>query len=165
MNKIRKTIIVILCILLMAVLILGGCSSRNREKDEGDSSHLSDISAAEQNGTNSVGTSDSADANASATVETGVDPGLAANNPVEPKTPPSTSGGETASFVGTIVDAGMGQFLVELDNGVSLTVDYTNADISKLTDSLPGNKVKVTYTGIIDGADTSGMTVISIEQA
>lgn len=162
MKKVRTTVIIVLCILLVTALALGGCS-KDKENATNTSSPTPNIAASSrptENNTPAASVTDN-----STLTGTGTDTNSGTGNPIDPETPPSTKEGESASFTGTIVDAGMGQFLVELDSGVSLTVEYTGADVSGLTDSMPGSKVKVTYTGTIDGADTSGMTVLAIEQA
>lgn len=158
-----RTKIIMLCLLLACTVALAGCN-KEKENAADNASPTPNVASATQP-TEESSASSASEPSPSVSLPEAPDPDSDTGNPIDPETPPSTKEGETASFIGTIVDAGMGQFLIELDNGVSLTVDYTSADVSKLTDSMPGNSVKVTYTGTIDGADTSDMTVLSIEQA
>lgn len=70
---------------------------------------------------------------------------------------------QTTTVTGVISDAAMGVLYVELDGGgQTVGFAYEGADISGLTDSRPGNRVSVTYSGQLDGTDTSNITVLSI---
>lgn len=70
---------------------------------------------------------------------------------------------EEHSITGTIEDVSVGQVFVMLETGQSVAFEYTTADIDDWTDTKPGSKVRVYYTGTLDGNDTSNITVTRIE--
>ena len=73
------------------------------------------------------------------------------------------AGQEVTVVNGIIDDSGMGKIYVELEDGVVVGFDFTTADISGLTDTMPGAPVTVTYSGTLNGSDTGGITVIKME--
>lgn len=70
---------------------------------------------------------------------------------------------EENSVVGTIDDVAMGQVYLMLDDGRTLAFDYTNANIDKWDDTLPGARIRIYYYGNIDAGGTAGYEVTRIE--
>ena len=66
---------------------------------------------------------------------------------------------------GTIVDASMNTLASQTDEGQELTFGTEDADKSKCGGLETGSRVTVFYTGTMDGTDTSGVTVLRLEQA
>lgn len=79
------------------------------------------------------------------------------------ETPSSAEPLEEHSVTGIIDDVSMGQVFVQLDSGQVVPFDYTTADISGWDDTKPGAKVRVYYTGTLNGTDTSNIKVTRIE--
>ena len=69
------------------------------------------------------------------------------------------------SITGTIDDVAMGKVYVRTDDGLVIPFEYTSADISGWTNSRPGSRVTVYYTGTLNGNDTSGIQVTRITDA
>lgn len=67
------------------------------------------------------------------------------------------------TFTGTVTDAAMMSVVVKTDDGRQLTVRRYGIDTSKLKVLKIGTKVKVTYTGVISGSDTSRAFVTKLE--
>lgn len=162
MKKRKIALLVILSIALIMALALGACNAQN--SDSSSSPLLptggpedSSSSQSEDSAPQGSGGSDSAGGNLPGDDNGGV--GTPAPDANAPSTP---EGPGPHSFTGTIVDAGMGKFLLEVEGGYSLQVEYHNADISGLADSRPGAAVVVTYTGELNGTDTGGITVVSV---
>ncbi|MGD9559640.1 MAG: hypothetical protein AB7V55_03430 [Oscillospiraceae bacterium] len=52
---------------------------------------------------------------------------------------------------------------MELEDGRLVGFDHEGADVTTLTDTGPGAKIVVTYTGVLVGTDTSAITVVRME--
>lgn len=147
----------ILAVISLSIFLLSGCSSCSTSKNP--------LSAPSQ--TASVVDADKPPA---------TPPGLIASNPDNivtsssaPTAPPqSQAGGNTStdeddgtehSVTGIIDSAGMGKYFVELDDGRLVAFHFDGVDISGLTNTLPGSPITVYYYGVLDGADTSRITV------
>lgn len=81
---------------------------------------------------------------------------------------PSDASGEPVgeqSFTGTISDLAMGEIYITSDEGQTIPFPYTDALTANLSDTRPGTRVTVYYTGKIIGADTSGITILRFVNA
>ena len=67
------------------------------------------------------------------------------------------------AFTGTVTDAAMMSVVVKTGDGRALTVRRYGIDTSKLKGLTIGAKVKVTYTGVINGSDMSRAFVTKLE--
>ncbi len=59
----------------------------------------------------------------------------------------------------------MMSILLKLPDGNKITVRRLGIDTSKLKSMNIGDKIKVTYTGVLNGTDTSRMFVKKLENA
>ena len=73
--------------------------------------------------------------------------------------------GAEQEISGTIVDASMNTLVIQTAEEQELAFGTEDADKSKCSGLEIGSKVTVFYTGTIDGTDTSGVTVLRLEQA
>ena len=74
---------------------------------------------------------------------------------------------ETESTItGTLKDAAMSTLILEPDSGEDYIFAKENPDVSGLSDGLTlGNRITLTYTGTLNGTDTSDVNVIAISDA
>ena len=81
--------------------------------------------------------------------------------------PPSSSTDPNTeySITGTIDDIAMGKIYLLTDEGLVIPFEYTTADISDWTNSRPGSRITVYYTGVLNGTDTSGIRVTRVVDA
>lgn len=64
---------------------------------------------------------------------------------------------------GTITDAAMHTVTIETENGATLTFSIPDeADRTQVDGMLIGDTLEITYTGTIDGEDTSNATVLKL---
>lgn len=64
---------------------------------------------------------------------------------------------------GTITDAAMHTVTIETEDGATLTFSIPDeADRTQVDGMLIGNTLEITYTGTIDGEDTSNATVLKL---
>ncbi len=76
----------------------------------------------------------------------------------------SSSESDTLQSIEGIIDsAAMGEFLVELSDGRFLIFSYEGVDTDGLEDTKPGSPILIHYYGTIDGTDTSGIDIQSME--
>lgn len=129
-----KRFVLILLAALTSALFICGCS-----RDAGNS-----------------GSSATASSSAPSSMST------SAANPSEPDA--SGLDDDTVHFVqGVIDDMGMGKYYVALEDGRVVAFDCADADQKKLDDARPGSSIVVYYTGVLNGTDTSGLTVVRLE--
>lgn len=67
------------------------------------------------------------------------------------------------SVTGTIDDVAMSKIYLTLEDGRTLPFNYTTADISKWSNTRPGSRATIYYTGNIDGSDTATVVVTRVE--
>ncbi|MEG1497218.1 MAG: hypothetical protein RR385_07550, partial [Clostridiales bacterium] len=63
---------------------------------------------------------------------------------------------------GSVVDATMNNTVIKTDDGTELAFTTSDAEHHYTNGIQVGNAVSITYTGTINGTDTSGVTVISV---
>ena len=133
-----------------------GSDSTEETTDETDSETGTD--ATDETGTDETGSdatdetgSDATDETDSAT-NTGVYTGTA--DPAEEQT-----------ITGTIVDATMSTVTIQTEDGEELSFSIPDdADETEVDGMTVGDTLEITYTGTIDGTDTSGATVVKLVQ-
>lgn len=69
------------------------------------------------------------------------------------------------TVTGVMEDGAMMSILLKLPDGNKITVRRLGIDTSKLKSMNIGDKIKVTYTGVLNGTDTSRMFVKKLENA
>lgn len=133
-----------------------GSDSTEETTDETDSETAADATdetgtdATDETGSDETG-SDASDETGSAT-NTGVYTGTA--DPAEEQT-----------ITGTIVDATMSTVIIQTEDGEELSFSIPDdADETEVDGMTVGDTLEITYTGTIDGTDTSGATVVKLVQ-
>ena len=125
-----------------------GSDSTEETTDETDSETGTD--ATDETGSDETG-SDATDETGSAT-NTGVYTGTA--DPAEEQT-----------ITGTILDATMSTVTIQTEDGEELSFSIPDdADETEVDGMTVGDTLEITYTGTIDGTDTSGATVVKLVQ-
>lgn len=72
---------------------------------------------------------------------------------------------EEQTITGTIVDATMSTVTIQTEDGEELSFSIPDdADESEVDGMTIGDQLQITYTGTIDGTDTSGATVVKLVQ-
>lgn len=133
-----------------------GSDSTEETTDETDSETAADETdetgsdASDETGSDETG-SDATDETGSAT-NTGVYTGTA--DPAEEQT-----------ITGTILDATMSTVTIQTEDGEELSFSIPDdADETEVDGMTVGDTLEITYTGTIDGTDTSGATVVKLVQ-
>lgn len=117
---------------------------------------------------NANDSSASADSSAAGTgISSSVDQSVPASNSAEISSsslPDSTPASATLqSVTGVIEDSGMGRYYVRLPDDRLIEFSHDGVDQDALTDTRPGSPITVTFTGTLQGTDTSGITVVRME--
>ena len=72
---------------------------------------------------------------------------------------------EEQTITGTIVDATMSTVTIQTEDGEELSFSIPDdADETEVDGMTVGDTLEITYTGTIDGTDTSGATVVKLVQ-
>lgn len=144
-----------------------GSDSTEETTDETDSETGTD--ASDETGTDAADEtgSDAADETGSdATDETGSD----ATDETDSATNTGVYTGtadpaEEQTITGTIVDATMSTVTIQTEDGEELSFSIPDdADETEVDGMTVGDTLEITYTGTIDGTDTSGTTVVKLVQ-
>ena len=144
-----------------------GSDSTEETTDETDSETGTD--ASDETGTDAADEtgSDAADETGSdATDETGSD----ATDETDSATNTGVYTGtadpaEEQTITGTILDATMSTVIIQTEDGEELSFSIPDdADETEVDGMTVGDTLEITYTGTIDGTDTSGATVVKLVQ-
>ena len=92
--------------------------------------------------------------------------------PAQPMRPAADTAEQTASaqlseqtITGTILDATMSTVTIQTEDGEELSFSIPDdADETEVDGMTVGDTLEITYTGTIDGTDTSGATVVKLVQ-
>lgn len=83
--------------------------------------------------------------------------------PVEPEQPTDAEDAQQQSITGTIVEASMNTVTIQTEDGQELSFSLSDeTDRSQADGMLIGDTLELTYTGSIDGTDTSGVQVVQL---
>lgn len=157
---------------LLASLMLfsfAACSSETDSSSDTNQSNVETVTTDEESGSDSTEeTTDETDSEADATDETGSDAADATGTTDETA---SDSAEETAgtaeqqTITGTILDATMSTVTIQTEDGEELSFSIPDdADETEVDGMTVGDTLEITYTGTIDGTDTSGATVVKLVQ-
>lgn len=157
---------------LLASLMLfsfAACSSDTDNSSDTNQSNVETVTTDEESGSDSTEeTTDETDSEADATDETGSDAADATGTTDETA---SDSAEETAgtaeqqTITGTILDATMSTVTIQTEDGEELSFSIPDdADETEVDGMTVGDTLEITYTGAIDGTDTSGATVVKLVQ-
>lgn len=162
---------------LLASLMLfsfAACSSETDSSSDTNQSNVETVTTDEESGADSTEeTTDETDSETDATDETGSDAadetGTNATGTTDETA--SDSAEETAgtaeqqTITGTILDATMSTVTIQTEDGEELSFSIPDdADETEVDGMTVGDTLEITYTGTIDGTDTSGATVVKLVQ-
>ena len=172
---------------LLASLMLfsfAACSSDTDNSSDTNQSNVETVTTDEESGSDSTeettdetdsetGTDASDETGTDATDETGTDAtdvtGTDATGTTDETA--SDSAEETAgtaeqqTISGTILDATMSTVTIQTEDGEELSFSIPDdADETEVDGMTVGDTLEITYTGTIDGTDTSGTTVVKLVQ-
>ena len=172
---------------LLASLMLfsfAACSSETDSSSDTNQSNVETVTTDEESGSDSTeettdetdsetGTDASDETSTDATDETGTDAtdetGTDATGTTDETA--SDSAEETAgtaeqqTITGTILDATMSTVTIQTKDGEELSFSIPDdADETEVDGMTVGDTLEITYTGTIDGTDTSGATVVKLVQ-
>lgn len=141
-----------------------GSDSTEETTDETDSETAAD--ATDETGTDATDETGSDETGSDATDETSSD----ATDETDSATNTGVYTGtadpaEEQTITGTIVDATMSTVTIQTEDGEELSFSIPDdADESEVDGMTIGDQLQITYTGAIDGTDTSGATVVKLVQ-
>ena len=138
-----------------------GSDSTEETTDETDSETAAD--ATDETGTDATDETGSDETGSDQTDETGSsETGSATNTGVYTGT---ADPAEEQTITGTILDATMSTVTIQTEDGEELSFSIPDdADESEVDGMTIGDQLQITYTGTIDGTDTSGATVVKLVQ-
>lgn len=170
---------------LLASLMLfsfAACSSETDSSSDTNQSNVETVTTDEESGSDSTEeTTDEIDSEtaADATDETGTDATDETGSDQTDETGSSETGSATNTGVytgtadpaeeqtitGTILDATMSTVTIQTEDGEELSFSIPDdADETEVDGMTVGDTLEITYTGTIDGTDTSGATVVKLVQ-
>lgn len=140
-----------------------GADSTEETTDATDSETAADATgsdAADETG------SDATDETGSdATDETGTDATGTTDETASDSTEEAAGTAEEQTITGTILDATMSTVTIQTEDGEELSFSIPDdADETEVDGMTVGDTLEITYTGTIDGTDTSGATVVKLVQ-
>lgn len=138
-----------------------GSDSTEETTDETDSETAAD--ATDETGTDASDETGSDETGSDQTDETGSsETGSATNTGVYTGT---ADPAEEQTITGTILDATMSTVTIQTEDGEELSFSIPDdADETEVDGMTVGDTLEITYTGTIDGTDTSGATVVKLVQ-
>lgn len=138
-----------------------GSDSTEETTDETDSETAAD--ATDETGTDATEETGSDETGSDQTDETGSsETGSATNTGVYTGT---ADPAEEQTISGTILDATMSTVTIQTEDGEELSFSIPDdADETEVDGMTVGDTLEITYTGTIDGTDTSGATVVKLVQ-
>ena len=170
---------------LLASLMLfsfAACSSDTDNSSDTNQSNVETVTTDEESGDDSTEeTTDETDSETGddATDETGTDTSEETSTDATDETGNSETGSATNTGVytgtadpaeeqtitGTILDATMSTVTIQTEDGEELSFSIPDdADETEVDGMTVGDTLEITYTGTIDGTDTSGATVVKLVQ-
>ncbi len=170
---------------LLASLMLfsfAACSSETDSSSDTNQSNVETVTTDEESGDDSTEeTTDETDSETGddATDETGTDTSEETSTDATDETGSNETGSATSTGVytgtadpaeeqtitGTILDATMSTVTIQTEDGEELSFSIPDdADETEVDGMTVGDTLEITYTGTIDGTDTSGATVVKLVQ-
>lgn len=164
---------------LLASLMLfsfAACSSETDSSSDTNQSNVETVTTDEESGSDSTEeTTDETDSETAAdatdetgtdaTDETGTDATVTTDETASDSTEETAGTAEQQTITGTIVDATMSTVTIQTEDGEELSFSIPDdADETEVDGMTVGDTLEITYTGTIDGTDTSGATVVKLVQ-
>lgn len=135
-----------------------GSDSTEETTDETDSETAADA-------TDETGTDATDETGTDATDETGTDATGTTDETASDSAEETAGTAEQQTITGTILDATMSTVTIQTEDGEELSFSIPDdADESEVDGMTIGDQLQITYTGAIDGTDTSGATVVKLVQ-
>lgn len=135
-----------------------GSDSTEETTDETDSETAADA-------TDETGTDATDETGTDATDETGTDATGTTDETASDSTEEAAGTAEEQTITGTILDATMSTVTIQTEDGEELSFSIPDdADETEVDGMTVGDTLEITYTGTIDGTDTSGATVVKLVQ-
>ena len=114
---------------------------------------------------NSSDTNQSDETGTDATDETGTDATGTTDETASDSAEETAGTAEQQTITGTILDATMSTVTIQTEDGEELSFSIPDdADETEVDGMTVGDTLEITYTGTIDGTDTSGATVVKLVQ-
>lgn len=143
-----------------------GSDSTEETTDETDSETGTD--ASDETGTDATdetGTDATDETGTDATDETGTDATGTTDETASDSAEETAGTAEQQTISGTILDATMSTVTIQTEDGEELSFSIPDdADETEVDGMTVGDTLEITYTGTIDGTDTSGATVVKLVQ-
>lgn len=172
---------------LLASLMLfsfAACSSETDSSSDTNQSNVETVTTDEESGadsteettnetdsetdadeTDETGTDASDETGSDATDETGTDATVTTDETASDSTEETAGTAEQQTITGTILDATMSTVTIQTEDGEELSFSIPDdADETEVDGMTVGDTLEITYTGTIDGTDTSGATVVKLVQ-
>lgn len=147
---------------LLASLMLfsfAACSSETDSSSDTNQSNVETVTTDEESG------SDSTEETTDATDETGTDATGTTDETASDSAEETAGTAEQQTISGTILDATMSTVTIQTEDGEELSFSIPDdADETEVDGMTVGDTLEITYTGTIDGTDTSGATVVKLVQ-
>ena len=135
-----------------------GSDSTEETTDETDSETGTDAS-------DETGTDATDETGTDATDETGTDATGTTDETASDSAEETAGTAEQQTITGTILDATMSTVTIQTEDGEELSFSIPDdADETEVDGMTIGDQLQITYTGTIDGTDTSGATVVKLVQ-
>ena len=135
-----------------------GSDSTEETTDETDSETGTDAS-------DETGTDATDETGTDATDETGTDATGTTDETASDSAKETAGTAEQQTITGTILDATMSTVTIQTEDGEELSFSIPDdADETEVDGMTVGDTLEITYTGTIDGTDTSGATVVKLVQ-
>lgn len=135
-----------------------GADSTEETTDETDSE--TDADATDETGTDATD-----ETGTDATDETGTDATGTTDETASDSAEETAGTAEQQTITGTILDATMNTVTIQTEDGEELSFSIPDdADETEVDGMTVGDTLEITYTGTIDGTDTSGATVVKLVQ-
>lgn len=135
-----------------------GSDSTEETTDETDSETGTDAS-------DETGTDATDETGTDATDETGTDATGTTDETASDSAEETAGTAEQQTITGTILDATMSTVTIQTEDGEELSFSIPDdADETEVDGMTVGDTLEITYTGTIDGTDTSGATVVKLVQ-
>ena len=151
-----------------------GSDSTEETTDETDSETAADATdetgtdATDETGTDATdetGTDATDETGTDATDETGTDATGTTDETASDSAEETAGTAEQQTITGTILDATMSTVTIQTEDGEELSFSIPDdADETEVDGMTVGDTLEITYTGTIDGTDTSGATVVKLVQ-
>lgn len=143
-----------------------GSDSTEETTDETDSETGTD--ASDETGTDAAdetGSDATDETGTDATDETGTDATGTTDETAFDSAEETAGTAEQQTISGTILDATMSTVTIQTEDGEELSFSIPDdADETEVDGMTVGDTLEITYTGTIDGTDTSGATVVKLVQ-